>query len=213
MTPLKLILRWEGLDGADLEIDWPFWAYPSISDLTSFPVSVNLNGSWPEVWGALPHLEAATVGLCDVLLSTGWDQTVSAHLESGGAAVIVCNRFEVGKVGACDEMDRPFKTSFVRQNHPVFAEFPYCRSVDMRFQSLVPGSLMTGVRRPVVGWFRGWDYLGAGLAEFSVGPGRLLVTTLSFDRLGQDPMADHLLHAMIQYAAGEEFHPTEPLFL
>lgn len=83
----------------------------------------------------------------------------------------------------------------------------------MRFQSLVPAALMTGVRRPIAGWFRRWEYLGAAMAEFRVGAGRLLVTTFRFDRLGEDPMADHLLHAMIQYAAGEDFHPTEPLFL
>jgi hypothetical protein len=213
MTAFKLIAGWQAGDDDSSETDWIFWAYPPIDTLPSCPVSVNVLGSWPRLWESLPHLEAASLDLCDVLLAQEWDQTVEDSLQEGGSVVLVCDRFERGKVGAQKGTAKPFKTSFVRQNHPIFAEFPRCRRIDARFQALVPSCLMTGVRRPLAGYFREWDYFGAAMAEFQVGTGRLLVTTFCFDQLEEDPMTTHLLHAMIQYAAGERFQPTEPLFL
>jgi hypothetical protein len=211
IIPAKLTFKTSAPGIQPSESAWRFWLYPPLESVVAGTTSVNVPGSWAELWKYVPRLEAASVSACDLMISREWSPSVEEFLEKGGAVLLAAERFAAGKVGVEDGIKDPHKTSFVRRYHPVFAEFPNCFAVDWRFHELVPRKLLSGVRYPLIGYFRGWDYLGAAMAEFRVGRGRLLVTTLRFDHLGIDPMTSHLLYAMIQYVADDRFRPVEML--
>ena len=192
--------------------DWNFWVYPA-------QVSTNTPS--------------------DVLVTRSWDEA-KARLAAGGKVLFLPTNANLDPA-KCPPMKnvpifwniqmtvrppqnpRPRFDAFLglvcQTNHPALAEFPTDVNCDWQWTRLVNNvraiNLNTAPRelRPIVEAIddlnRDWR-LGV-IFECSVGPGRLMVSAINLDRGNNDSELLQLRRSVLDYMAGDQFHPAVTL--
>ncbi|HEY0944304.1 MAG TPA: hypothetical protein VGD81_03525 [Opitutaceae bacterium] len=201
-----------GIGGTAAENDWNVWVYPA---------------------------PAAAEAPRDVLVTSDWAEAES-RLGSGGKVLFIptAKELDAAKSPAMSRTPvfwniqmtvRPPRNPTPKfdgmlgllcdPKHPALAGFPTEANCDWQWTPLIDGVRsvnLTGAPRnlqPIVAtiddWNRNWR-LGV-IFECNVGPGRLLVSTIDFERSDATAGAKQLRRSLLDYMGGGKFLPTASL--
>lgn len=174
-------------------------------------------------WKAGPH----TAG--DTLVASVFDAQVRRHVESGGTAVVVGSKVLFGLVEAPGlsvlerrgELDGNWVTNFtwLHASSPLFEGLGVTRVTGWEAAAATPRTLIGGV--PPKAWqqgdvlsgvFYGWiNENQATTVQFTVGKGKLVITTLDTSAYGKDPFVTHLAHRLVEYVRSAKCAPSTEL--
>ena len=190
--PLKLTL-YADLSGGVYEISnsWDFWAFPEAkAEESSNGVKV------------VSELTSDTI----------------AFVENGGSCILLGSKpfpalpvsFQISLAGRVKE-----NLATVIEEHPLMNRFPHDGFCDWQFYSMLEGAKAVVFNelpiafKPILEIVSSFKLIRkqAAIFELCVGKGKLLVCTLNIKE--SDPAAAYLLNIMKEYAAGDEFNPTE----
>ena len=192
------------LEGTEYQNGWDFWVYPS---------------------------KASVQPADDILVTEHFDEKTRQTLRGGGKVL-----YFIADELSWDHPPLPFEPVFwnrqfkpvwdrtlgllIHTAHPALAEFPTeffqnwqwrdiikpdCRAVDM---AGLPSELEPIVE-PIDDWNRN---LKLGMVfECRMGPGRLMVCSAKLLGKQGDPAARQLLRSLLDYMAGDSFHPAVPV--
>ncbi len=188
------------LAGTPFRNTWNLWLYPA-EESEAVPAGITVTGSWATAKARLAA--GGRVLYLPPASQLGWTSPLLGRLP------VFWNR----------QMNPRWSRMLgllVRSHHPALAEFPTADWCDWQWTQLVGRArainldhLPPGLQ-PIVwaidDWNRNWK-LGV-LFECRVGPGRLMVCSadLSTDLAGR-PVARQLRRSVLDYMAGDEFHP------
>ncbi len=169
-----------------------------------------------------------------LLVTDTFTDRLAAHLERGGRALLLARDIfpAVVKEAPDERVRSKWATSLaassyfgarghifgtVITDHPALGAFPHAGFCDFNFAGLLrdaPAIILDAAPVAIAPIIRGIDYYETGrslgyLFETWVGPGRLLVTSFTFDP--DQPECHYLLNSLLRYASGPEFQPATAL--
>jgi hypothetical protein len=165
----------------------------------------------------------------DTVVASVFDAQVRRHVEAGGTAVVVGSKVLVGLVEAPGlsvlerrgELDGNWVTNFTWLNSgsPLFDGLGLTRVTGWEAAAATPRTLIGGV--PAKAWqqgdvlsgvFYGWiNENQATTVQFTVGKGKLVITTLDTSAYGKDPFVTHLVHRLVEYVRSPQCAPATEL--
>src|SRR5206468_1121208 len=194
---------------AAIENEWPVWIFPPASQLVSAVLydPVAAMKSFPAARIASPRDAPAKA----VLVTTVLDESMLSHLDQGGRVLLLSRESRTHlpeRITGADDPNVPYPLDFaptfwggggapgggnlgtVIANHPALGDFPHEGFCDLQFLSLLRGvgradldalpTRITPIIRSITDWRLGAS--AAYLYEVNVGRGKLMVTTLNFER-------------------------------
>lgn len=201
-----------GLKDTPVENDWNFWLYPAHID-DAPPADVLVTHAWSAAAARLaaggkvlfiPGADALDPALSPAMKKTPvfWNIQMTVRPPRNPTP-----RFDAMLGLLCDP------------RHPALAEFPTEPNCDWQWTPLIDNVRSVNLDRaprelrPIVAaiddWNRDWR-LGV-IFECNVGPGRLLVSAIDLDQPTATPGARQLRRSLLDYMAGDRFHPAASL--
>jgi hypothetical protein len=174
-------------------------------------------------WKSGPHKADET------LVASVFDAQVRRHVEAGGTAVVVGSRVLFGLVEAPGlsvlerrgELDGNWVTNFtwLHMGSPLFDGLGLTRVTGWEAAAATPRTLIGGVPQKawqqgdvLSGVFYGWiNESQATTVQFTVGKGKLVVTTLDTTAYGKDPFVTHFVHRLVEYVRSAKCAPATEL--
>jgi glycosyl hydrolase family 2 len=157
------------------------------------------------------------------IVATKYDETLAAHLESGGDAVLLVNSLDAIPSGwtvqpalrVGTELEGRWFSNYnwIRTQQRPFSDVAFRRILDFESREVAPRYILRGIAAEdfdevLSGITYGWLNNNSALVlQTKVGPGRLLITTYRFGKYGKDPYATHLLNALLRYVSSFDCRP------
>jgi hypothetical protein len=157
------------------------------------------------------------------IVATRFDETLAAHLEDGGDAVLLVDSADAipsgwtvqPKLRVGTELDGRWFSNYnwIRPQQPPFSEIAFRRILNFESREVAPRYILQGIAgqdfdEVLSGITYGWLNNNSALAlQTRVGAGKLLITTYRFGKYGKDPYATHLLNTLLRYVSSQDCRP------
>ena len=158
-----------------------------------------------------------------VLITSRWDAELAAHLADGQDAILVINSVDAlphdlplrSRLRAGNELDGRWFSNFnwIRRDGPPFQKVAFTRILGFESAAVAPKYVITEIPAEnfgdvLCGVTYGWLQMNSGMVlQVKVGLGRLILTTLRFERYGEDAYTTALFDSLLEYVGSAACKP------